>query len=112
MNEADIEKLMSDIKSEYDVAKKDIESNYNDLEKQLNEALVKLKKLAETETNYLDPTFLEQWYKFTDEVYANYNQYMEQCANSYEKVNKKYEDTMNSYWDQVSTQYAKVTASY
>lgn len=112
MSEADIEKLMSGIKSEYDAARKDIESNYTDLEKQLNEALVKLKKLAETETNYLDPTFLEQWYKFTDEVYANYNQYMEQCANSYEKVNEKYEDTMNSYWDQVSTQYAKVTASY
>ena len=37
---------------------------------------------------------------------------MEQCASSYEKVNEKYEDTMDSYWDQVSEQYAKVTASY
>ena len=112
MSEADIEKLMSGIKAEYDAARKDIESNYTDLEKQLSDSLVKLKKLAETETDYLDPTFLEQWYKFTDEVYANYNQYMEQCASSYEKVNEKYEDTMDSYWDQVSEQYAKVTASY
>lgn len=112
MSEADIEKLMSSIKAEYDAAKKDIESNFTSLDKQLTQQLESLKKLAVTKTDYLDPTFLEQWYKLTDEIYTSYNEYMEQCASSYEKVNEKYEDTMNSYWDQLSKQYAKVSASY
>lgn len=112
MSEADIEKLMSSIKAEFDAAKKDIDTKFTDLAKQLTSQLEDLKKLAETKTDYLDPTFLEQWYKLTDEIYTNYNAYMEQCASSYEKVNEKYEETMNSYWDQLSKQYAKVSASY
>lgn len=112
MSEADIEKLVSKITAEYDAVKKEVASNYTDLENQLTGKLEKLKKLADEKTDYLDPTFLEQWYTLTDEVYSSYNKYMEQCATDYEKVNTKYEDIMNSYFDQVSKQYAKVSASY